>query len=259
MRSIQRDSSGESIDRIYAFDRGIVRYASRDPSKSSYGRYIVVEHPHWMSGMVTLYAHLSYIPERIKPGLKVRGGEAIGVMGRSASYTIPKERAHLHFEIGMWMGAGFRNWYDRQRFDTPNDHGDFNGMNIVGANVWSWLQKLKSGQAESVMECFAAEETAVRVTVWEKAIPDALRANPELMTNTVLPADHAGWRISFAASGLPLRFEALSASMKRSGSPRLSVEAIDSRLAESPSCVALLRSGRPTGRLSSLLGRLFVD
>jgi len=259
LRSIQRDGRGESVDRIYAFDRGIVRYASRDPSKSSYGRYIVVEHPHWMSGMVTLYAHLSYVPERIKPGLEVRGGEAIGVMGRSASYTIPKERAHLHFEIGMWMGAGFRKWYDRQRFDTPNDHGDFNGMNIVGANVWSWLQKLKSGQAKSVMECFAAEPTAVRVTVWEKSIPDALRANPELMTNTFLPADLAGWRISFAASGLPLRFEALSASLKRPDSQRVSIEAVDSRLAESRSCIALLRSGRPSGRLSSLLGRLFVD
>ena len=259
LRSIQRDGRGESVDRIFAFDRGIVRYASRDPSKSSYGRYIVVEHPQWMSGMVTLYAHLSYIPDRIKPGLEVRGGEAIGVMGRSASYTIPKERAHLHFEIGMWMGSGFQKWYDRQRFDTPNDHGDFNGMNIVGANVWAWLQKLKGGQAASVMECFAAEPVALRATVWEKSIPDALRANPDLMSNALLPPDHAGWRISFAASGIPLKFEALSASEKESGSKTVSIDGFDSRLAASDPCMALVQSGRPSGRLSSLLGRLFVD
>ncbi len=257
MRSIQRDSKGEAIDRIYTFDGGIVRYASRDPRKSSYGRYVVIEHPQWMPGMVTLYAHLSYIPERVKPGLQVQGGEAIGVMGRSASYTIPKERAHLHFEVGMWLGTGFQVWYDRQRFDTPNDHGDFNGMNILGANVWDWLQKLKRGEAKTILECFATEPVALHVSVWRRSIPDLLRANPELMVDVLLPADHAGWRIAFGPSGLPLGFEALSATERPHGSASTTIETIDARLAASHPCASLVRSGKPSGRLASLLGRLF--
>ena len=103
--------------------------------------------------------------------------------------------------------------------------------------------------------------TAVLVTIWDDGIPDILRVNPELMTNTVLPADHAGWRIAFSASGLPLRFEAISAS-KRSGSKRVIVEIVDERLAKTDACVSMMQprsSGSPSNRLSSLLNRLFTN
>jgi hypothetical protein len=81
------------------------------------------------------------------------------------------------------------------------------------------------------------------------------------MVNDILPADHAGWRIAFSASGLPLRFEAISAS-ERSGSKRVSVEIVDERLAKSDACISMMQSrsgGTPSNRLSSLLNRLFTD
>lgn len=261
LKALHRDRRGEATDDIYVFGDGVIRYVNRNPSKSSYGRYIVVEHSQWMPGMVTLYAHLSSVPDRIAPGLSVRGGETIATMGRSASYTIPRERAHLHFEVGLWLGPRFQKWYDSRGFDTANDHQSYNGMNIVGTNVWALLQSLRSGETRNVVEYFATERTAVLVTVWESGIPDLLQVNPELMINDLLPMDHAGWRIAFSASGLPLRFEALSAS-ERAGSKTVTVEVVDERLANSDACAAMIRSGAIGGasnRLSSLLDRLFTN
>ncbi len=257
LKPIRRDSRGEALDSIYAFDAGVVQYVNRDADASSYGRYIVVEHGQWMPGMVSLYAHLSAIPSHVKPGLQVDGGEVIGQMGRSASYSIPRERAHLHFEVGLWLGPRFQRWYDIQRFKTPNDHGVYNGMNIVGLDVWELLKALRSGEVRTVMEYVATLPVAVSATVWDNGIPDLLQVNPELMVNALLPTDHAGWRIDFAASGVPIRFEALSAS-QRSGSGGTTVRVADSRASRAQPCIELSRGGVPSPRLNATLERLFV-
>ena len=56
LKATQKDRHGEPTDSVFAFDKGIVRYVNLDSRLSSYGRYIVIEHPHWSPGMVTLYA-----------------------------------------------------------------------------------------------------------------------------------------------------------------------------------------------------------
>lgn len=258
LKALSRDHKGEATDAIFAFDKGVVQYVNRDPSKSSYGRYIVIEHSHWMPGLVTIYAHLAQVPSRFTPGTSVSAGERIATMGRSASYAIPKERAHLHFEVGLWLGPAFQKWYDVQNFDTPNDHGVYNGMNILGFDVWALLNAIRDGEADSVNDYFGTLPTAVSVRVWNASIPDLLRASPELMVNTVLPADHAGWEIDFSVSGVPLRFQALSAA-DRSGSGITQLAFQNSRLLARNSCVSLVRSGKPSPRLNSLLRRLFID
>ncbi len=258
LKALSRDSRGEATDAIFAFDSGVVQYVNRDPSKSSYGRYLVIEHSHWIPGLVTLYAHLAQVPNRLVPGTRVSAGERIATMGRSASYTIPKARAHLHFEVGMWLGPAFQRWYDGQNFDTPNDHGLYNGMNIVGFDVWSLLQEIRDGRADSVIDYFHSLPAALTVRVWDPSIPDLLRASPELLVNTVLPAGHAGWEIDFSASGVPLRFEALAAS-DRKDVGAVEIAYANDRLLAQNSCVSLLRSGKPSPRLSSLLRRLFID
>lgn len=258
LKALGRDSRGEATDAIFAFDKGVVQYVNRDPSKSSYGRYLVIEHSHWMPGLVTLYAHLAQVPSRIAPGTRVSSGERVATMGRSASYAIPKPRAHLHFEIGLWLGPAFQKWYDVQNFDTPNDHGVYNGMNIVGFDVWAVLNEIRDGRADSVIDYFQSLPTAISVRIWNASIPDLLRTSPELMVNTVLPADHAGWEIDFSASGVPLRFQALSAS-DRKGSGAVQIVRENTRLLAKNSCVSLVRSGNPSPRLGSLLRRLFID
>lgn len=261
LKATARDRYGESTDAVFAFDDGIVRYVNLDASKSSYGRYIVIEHSQWSPGMVTLYAHLRAVPGFVKSGVRVRGGQSIATMGRSASYTIPRSRAHLHFEVGLWLGTEFQKWYDRQRFSDRNDHGDFNGMNIIGMDVWALLQALKRGEVSNVVEYLAVEPVAITVTHWDSQIPDLLQVNPELMSNYVIPDNHAGWRIDFSANGLPLRFEALT-SRSESSPKRTSIQVVNERLARSQSCLSLIGAGRnpaPSARLNGILQRLFVD
>ena len=262
LKPIQHDRRGESIDDIYAFHEGIVRYVNRKAGKSSYGQYVVIEHPDIQPGLVSLYAHLRSVPRSISPGRRVAGGEKIGIMGRSAGgYTIPRERAHLHFEIGYWLGPEFQKWFDQQPFKSPNDHGAWNGMNIVGIDVWDFWQAMKRGTVHNLEEHLAREPVAVTATIPRTSIPDILQANPDLMTNIALPQKIGGWRVELTWYGMPLRFTALSREEMK-GNPRVQVEVDHSLHAKGDTCIALARTGAysgPSGKLNTLISRLFVD
>lgn len=263
LRPIARDARGESLDPVFAFDDGVVRYVNRDASSSSYGRYVVVEHPSIAPGVVSLYAHLRSVPSSIQEGVSVLGGQEIAIMGRSASgYTIPKQRAHLHFEIGFWLGSDFQRWYDRQPFNSKNEHGAYNGMNIIGLDAWEMYEALRQREARDAWEFIASEPVAVEVFVREDGIPELLRVNPHLMSNLSLPPDHAGWRIELTWYGLPVRFTALTAA-ELPNDRQASVRVRRPELLKGQECVDLAKGSSgfvaPGGKVSSLLGRLFLE
>ena len=55
------------------------------------------------------------------------------MMGRSAGgYAIPKDRAHVHFEIGLKLSDNFDSWFTWKKFGSPNQHENWNGMNLMG-------------------------------------------------------------------------------------------------------------------------------
>jgi len=260
LSALSRDRRGESTDPVFAFDDGIVRYVNRSAGRSSFGQYIVVEHPEIMPGLVTLYAHLRTIPERIRIGSTIVGGEEIAIMGRTAGgYSIPQSRAHLHFEIGFWLGPNFQRWYDKQGFRSRNDHGAFNGMNIVGIDVWSFFQAIRSGEVANAADFILAEPTAVEVYIRESKVPELLSVNSELMTNLVIPDDHEGWKIEFSWYGVPLRWTALQ-STEFPSAKKVEVVEVPSQVEDAHSCSSLSRSGGrgPTRKLGSLLSRLFL-
>ncbi len=59
----------------------------------SFGNFLRVEHP--LTGYVTLYAHLSRIPNHIRVGTKVSRGEKIAYSGSTGLSKSP----HLHYEV----------------------------------------------------------------------------------------------------------------------------------------------------------------
>src|SRR5581483_3011520 len=67
IKCLTRDRRGEPTDVVSAALPGIVRLISTSAGDSSYGRYIVLEHPGVSPAIYTLYAHLA----RIAPGLHV--------------------------------------------------------------------------------------------------------------------------------------------------------------------------------------------
>lgn len=74
---------------VQAAADGVVLSAGTD---GGYGRLIDIRH---VGGLITRYAHLGAIEGGIQPGLMVRAGETIGLIGASGTST----GAHLHFEI----------------------------------------------------------------------------------------------------------------------------------------------------------------
>ncbi|MEM9161319.1 MAG: M23 family metallopeptidase, partial [Verrucomicrobiota bacterium] len=263
LKATVKDKRGEALDEIYAFERGVVRYVNLVSGKSSFGRYIVIEHPQIAPGLVTTYAHLRRVPENIVAGREVAGGELIGTMGRSASYTIPRSRAHLHFEIGLWLGSDFQKWFDRQPgFSSKNEHGAYNGMNIIGYDSWDIFNRLRDGDVRNLEEYLAVMEPDVRVRIAVSTIPAVLRVNPDLMTNEVLPDSLSGWDIDFAWYGAPMKFTALSAPETNGMTERVRINVLDFTELEQQPCADMVRSGLIGGadkKLNFLLGRLFME
>ena len=208
---LERDKKGEPIDPVGAAMAGVVRHVSAREGASSYGRYVVLEHPEQSPSVYTLYAHLSRVAPGLRAGQTVAAGETIGTMGRSAGgYTIPKDRAHLHFEIGVRVTDRFQEWYKARGFGSPNEHGLWNGMNLLGMDPLEFFARHRAGGLRSLDEVFAATPVAFTLRVAEPGTPDFARRYPSLVAPGT--GTGAGWEIDFSATGVPLRWRRLAAS-----------------------------------------------
>lgn len=61
--------------------------------RDDYGNMLLIDHG---GGVYTRYAHLASFAKGLTPGVSVKAGEQLGLMGNSASYAIPM---HLHYEL----------------------------------------------------------------------------------------------------------------------------------------------------------------
>jgi murein DD-endopeptidase MepM/ murein hydrolase activator NlpD len=75
---------------VVASGDGIVR---RTEFSASYGNYVMIEHP--ASGFTTLYAHLSEIDAKWRPGRRINRGDVLGFSGSTGRSTGP----HVHYEV----------------------------------------------------------------------------------------------------------------------------------------------------------------
>lgn len=210
IRASRRDRRGESLDEVRVVAPGTVAHVVPSPN-GAYGRYVVVLHQQGRAVFYTLYAHLASVEPGLRPGQPVRPGQKIGVLGRSdGGRGFPKERAHLHFEVGLRLSDDFEGWYARQKdFSTPNRHGLWNGRNLFGTDPVPFLQAgLSSGNAPDYLAMVRQEKTAVTVQVSTTVVPDFIRRYPALCT-VVVPERVAGWRVEFAWHGMPVRWTPL--------------------------------------------------
>ncbi len=208
----RRDSRGEATDKVSATMDGIVRHVNTSPGNSSYGRYIVIEHPDLTPAVYTLYAHLARVDAGIRPGVRVKRGQDLATMGRSAGgYAIPKERAHLHYEIGLIATTQtFTSWYGWRKFGSPNEHGPYNGMNLMGIDPQDFLRELRRKRVDNLQEYFDRLQPVVRVRVATTRTPDFINRYPSLLRKPVSGLV-AGWEVECNATGLPYAWTPLSA------------------------------------------------
>lgn len=203
LRPLNRDRRGEATDPVVAIGPGVVRHVNAVSGLSNYGRYVVVEHTEFSPAVISLYAHLGAVSSGVQVGSRVEAGTQLGIMGRSASTGIPRERAHLHLEIGFWLGRGFLTWYAGQKFPSKNEHGLFNGMNVVSLDFLDYMEQRRRGGVGDLREYLQTLPTAATVVVKSRAVPDFVQRYPELIQAAPPASGIAGWRIEFSWFGVP--------------------------------------------------------
>ena len=250
IRATGHDRRGEATDEITAAMDGVVRHVSTAPGGSNYGRYIVLEHPDQTPAVYTLYAHLARVEAGIRPGVTVRRGQVIGTMGRSSSGSaIPKERAHLHFEIGFVATTQtFSSWYAWKKFGSPNEHGAYNGMNLLGIDPQDFLREWRRRRVDNVQEYVDRMRGVVKVRVATRRTPDFITRYPSLLRKPIPLGLIAGWEVECNATGLPFAWTPLTAAeigAQRTGTAR--IVSADSALLRSGRCKSLAKPARGGG------------
>ncbi len=262
LKAVKRGRRGEAADEIFAAMDGRVAWINKIAGRSSYGRYIVLEHPAAEPAVYTLYAHLKSVRRGLKTGQNVAAGSVIGTMGRSAmNYRIPKARAHLHFEIGLRLSDDFQSWYDRQDYEFPNQHGNYNGINLAGFDPLDFYSQYRAGKISSVRQYARSLETACAARVRSASVPDFIRRYPSLLTDPI-PDDLAGWEIGFTWFGLPVRWTPLTAEdLAGKSLGKIVLLCVDEEILRRRSCrgVVLFKGGKPEPgpRIRGCLGILF--
>jgi murein DD-endopeptidase MepM/ murein hydrolase activator NlpD len=207
IRCLQRDRRGEPADPVMATADGTVMYMSDHPSLSNYGRYIVVRHVVEGVEVYSLYAHLSEFAAGLRVGQAVKAGQKIAVMGHTTNTRsgISRDRAHVHFELNLFYSDFFSRWYKAQYPREHDDHGIWNGQNLVGFDPrLVLLAQRDQGPQFSLVRWLQERTDLCRVLVRKTDFP-WLRRYPMLVRNDpALPRDRiAGYELAFDYNGLP--------------------------------------------------------
>lgn len=263
IKPVARDRRGEPTDSVFAAMPGVVRHVSAAAGDSGYGRYVVIEHPTMTPAVYTLYAHLAKIASGIRPGAVVQAGQTLGTMGHSSGgYMIPKDRSHLHFEIGVAITRDFQGWYNRQKFGSRNEHGMWNGMNLAGVDPLQFFNDWRSRRIDTVQDFFAQMRPVVRLRVATLRTPDFIARYPSLLTRPMPVGVVAGWEIRFNWTGLPFAWTPLTSEQVAGLPPNqpqiLEVDADVERRERSKSLAVNRRGTWSIGRdLETVLEQLF--
>jgi murein DD-endopeptidase MepM/ murein hydrolase activator NlpD len=211
LKSLTWLEDGKAGDFVFAAATGVIAHVNTDIADSNYGKYIVIAHRETHLEWFTLYAHLDGIRANIRPGQVVKAGEAIGRIGNtSATIDIPRERSHLHFELGLRMNSYFDFWYREQNYETPNPHGSWNGLNLAGTNPFEFYQHTLEHNDLPFASYFLEQPVSFSLLLYFEQPPDFLVRNPVFLKGAERRI-HDGWyTIGFTWYGLPVRWEYLS-------------------------------------------------
>ena len=216
IRCLQRDKRGEPADPVMATADGTVAYINKRPSLSNYGNYVVIHHHVEGLEIFSLYAHLYEILPEVRAGQTVKAGETIAVMGRTANTRegISKERAHVHFELNLLVNDHFAAWYKKTFPAQRNDHGCWNGQNLLGLDPRLLLLAGRDQGAKFSLLNFLQHQTELcRVVVrqtdfpWLKRYSALVRPNPKAQKEGV-----AGYELALNFNGIAFELIPRSAS-----------------------------------------------
>ena len=222
IRCLHRDKHGEPTDTVHATTDGVVAYINRKPSLSNYGNYIILRHVVDGIEIYSTYAHLREIRDDLKSGATIKSGEKIGMMGRTANTKqgISKDRAHVHFELNLFVNERFPAWYKKTFPSQRNDHAQWNGQNLLGVDPRAvLLEQREQGTAFNLTKLIQRQPELCRVAVRDTTFPwltryaALVRANPRASSEGI-----AGYEIALNFNGIPIELIPRAASELKSKS-----------------------------------------
>lgn len=206
IRCLQRDKRGEPTDPVMASADGTIVYINLKPSLSNYGNYIVIRHRIEGLEIYSLYAHLSAARSGLKVGDSVKAGEVIATMGHTSNTReqISKDRAHVHFELNLFVSDKFSTWFKKTSPGERNDHGDWNGQNLLGIDPRLVLQgEHDQGDKFSLLNFLRGQTELCRVVVRKTDFPWVKRYAPLVRPNPVAQKEGvAGYELALNYNGV---------------------------------------------------------
>jgi murein DD-endopeptidase MepM/ murein hydrolase activator NlpD len=209
IKCLQRDRHGEPLDAVMATADGNVVYINSKAALSNYGKYVVLRHHIEGLEIYSLYAHLSEMRSSLRVGEAVKAGESIAVMGHTSNthQGISKDRAHVHFELNLLANDRFPSWYKSTFPDQRNDHGIWNGLNLLGLDPrLILLREAAEGASFSILHFVRDQTELCRVMVhsanfpWVRRYTELIRRNPK--------ADREGtaaYEVGLSYNGVPFQ------------------------------------------------------
>jgi len=265
IKCLQRDSRGEPADPVLATADGAVVYFSTKPSLSNYGNYLVLRHRVDGLEIYSLYAHLKKIRDDLQPGQNVQAGEPIATLGRTSNTRegISKDRAHVHFELNLFVNDRFSTWFKKAFPNQRNDHGEWNGQNLLGLDPrLVLLEEHRQGTNFSLVHFMRHQTELCRVLARTAHFPWLSRYPALIEQNSLAEREGAaGYEISLNYNGVPFRLVPRAASEIKS-KVRFQLLSVNEAEYRKNPCRRLVvkRGGRwELGRNGQLLLELLTD
>ncbi len=237
IRCVQRDKRGEPMDPVTATTDGTVAYINRKPQLSNYGNYIILRHRIEGIEIFSVYAHLSEVQSGLKVGQAVRAGERIATMGRTSNTreTITKERAHVHFELDLLVNDNFSRWHKKRMPKQRDDHGPWNGQNLVGLDPQLVLRLQQAQGARFSLARFLQSQTELCRVFVRSTDFSWVKRYPSLIQPASSNAKIVGYEVSLNFNGVPFRLVPRTAAEVKSKS-RFQLISVNAAEAEANPC-----------------------
>ena len=233
-----RDRKGVATDPVYAVAEGRVAFVNSVAGNSSYGKYVILEHPDPSLGLIsrrdgssvpavvyTLYGHLADVRFGIRPGRSVQPGEEIGTLGNTSNTTppIPRDRSHLHWEVGVLLNRRYEIMSREQKLKP--DFGNYNGGNLFGFNPLDFYAAHSRNPDLTMADFLAAVPPACEILLRGR-YPDYFQQHPGLWQGAA--CNGGPMRLTLSESGAPLSGRnATAAETTLLGNQRMAVIKVD--------------------------------
>lgn len=198
---VRRDASGEPLDDVRAVESGSVVHTNSVARDSNYGKYVVLRHDVEGAPIFTIYAHLSEIA--VSPGQNVSKGTRLGRVGHTGE-GLDRRRAHLHLEIAVLWHDQFEQWH-AANFSTPNKHGIYNGLNMMGLDSAAFFLARRKNPALTLPQFIRSQQPFFRVQIPASPHFQLPRRYPWLVRGDDSRA--RSWIVSFTSAGFPVSIE----------------------------------------------------